>query len=159
MRRNWTPSLYLATVTTLGLALWFGSIALARPWVHLDADVLENTGILLALTILSAFSPIETKQGVLTVSLAPLCGAVALQLDPWAVMTIAALGTLDRRIPGREIPWGLFLFNRGMWIIACGIPSLVVVSAHPLAGGMPITIISAVALLLLLNTTMMALAI
>ena len=126
MRRNWPASLYLATVTTLGLALWFGSIALARPWVHLDADVLENTGILLALTVLSGFAPIETKQGVLSVSLAPLCGAVALQLDPWAVMTIAALGTIDRRLPGREIPWGLFLFNRGMWILACGLPSLLV---------------------------------
>ena len=78
MRRNWPASLYLATVTTLGLALWFGSIALARPWVHLDADILENTGILLALTVLSGFAPIETKQGVLSVTLAPLCGAVAL---------------------------------------------------------------------------------
>ena len=104
MRRNWPASLYLATVTTLGLALWFGSIALARPWLHLDADVFENTGILLALTVLSGFAPIETKQGVLSVTLAPLCGAVALQLDPWAVMTIAALGTIDRRLPGREIP-------------------------------------------------------
>src|SRR5437879_6506604 len=46
-----------------------------------------------------------------------------------------------------------------MWIIACEIPTLLFVSAHPVAGGMPITIISAVALLLLLNTTMMALAI
>ncbi|TMF93442.1 MAG: MFS transporter [Chloroflexi bacterium] len=159
MRRNWPAFFYLSAVTTLGLALWLGAIFAAHPWQRPSADVLENTAILLVLTLLSAFSPIETRQGVLTVSLAPLCGAVALQLPVWAVMTIAALGTLDRRIPGRDIPWNLFLFNRGMWIIACGIPSLLVVSAHPLAGGMPITIISAVALLLLLNTTMMALAI
>src|SRR5437868_5754972 len=159
MRRNWPAFFYLSAVTTLGLALWLGAIFAAHPWQRPSADVLDNTAILLVLTLLSAFSPIETRQGVLTVSLAPLCGAVALQLPVWAVMTIAALGTLDRRIPGRDIPWNLFLFNRGMWIIACGLPSLVVVSAHPLAGGMPITIISAVALLLLLNTTMMALAI
>ena len=156
MRRNWPASLYLATVTTLGLALWFGSIALARPWVHLDADVLENTGILLALTILSAFSPIETKQGVLTVSLAPLCGAVALQLDPWAVMTIAALGTIDRRLPGREIPWGLFLFNRGMWILACGVPSLLVAFTKGQPGSRTVSVLAAVVLLLLLNTALMA---
>src|SRR6266550_6896067 len=159
MRRNWPAFFYLSAVTTLGLVLWLGAIFAAHPWQQPSADVLENTAILLVLTLLSAFSPIETRQGVLTVSLAPLCGAVALQLPVWAVMTIAALGTLDRRIPGRDIPWNLFLFNRGMWIIACGIPSLIVVSAHRLAGGMPITIISAVALLLLLNTAMMALAI
>src|SRR3989475_11840060 len=159
MRRNWPASLYLATVTTLGLALWFGSIALARPWVHLDADVLENTGILLALTVLSAFSPIETKQGVLTVSLAPLCGAVALQLDPWAVMTSAALGTIDRRGPGREIPWGLFLFNRGMWIVACGVPSLLGAFHKGQSGSRTITVLAAVVLLLLLNTALMAVSV
>ncbi len=159
MRRNWPASVYLSAVTALGLALWLGAIFSAHPWQQPSADVLENTAILLVLTILSAFSPIETRQGVLTVSLAPLCGAVALQLPVWAVITIAALGTIDRRIPGRDLPWNLFLFNRGMWIIACGIPSLLVVTAHPLGGGVPITIISAVALLLLLNTALMAVAI
>src|SRR2546425_3959974 len=156
MRRNWPASFYLATVTTLGLALWFGSIVLARPWLHVNADILENTGILLALTILSAFSPIETKQGVLTVSLAPLCGAVALQLDPWAVMTVAALGTIDRRLPGREIPWGLFLFNRGMWIVACGLPSLLVAFTKGQSGSRIPSVLAAVGLLLLLNTALMA---
>ena len=159
MQRNWPASFYLATVTTLGLALWFGSIVLARPWLHVNADILENTGILLALTILSAFSPIETKQGVLTVSLAPLCGAVALQLDPWAVMTVAALGTIDRRVPGREIPWGLFLFNRGMWIVACGVPSLLVAFTKGQSGSRTITVLAAVVLLLLLNTALMAVSV
>src|SRR5438034_2694808 len=156
MRRNLPASLYLATVTTLGLALWFGSIALARPWLHLDADVFENTGILLALTVLSGFAPIETKQGVLSVTLAPLCGAVALQLDPWAVMTIAALGTIDRRVPGRQIPWGLFLFNRGMWILACGLPSLVVAFTKGQSGSRIPSVLAAVVLLLLLKTAIMA---
>jgi putative nucleotidyltransferase with HDIG domain len=141
------------------LALWLGAIFAAHPWQQPNADVLENTGILLLLTILSGFSPIETRQGVLTVTLAPLCGAVALQLDPWAVMTIAAIGTIDRRVPGREIPWNLFGFNRGMWIIACGVPSLLVLAAHPISGGKVVTIISAIVLLLLLNTAMMAVAI
>src|SRR5438876_5758722 len=159
MRRNWPASLYLATVTTLGLALWLGSIVLARPWLHLDADVLENTGILLALTVLSGFAPIETKQGVLSVTLAPLCGAVALQLDPWAVLTIAALGTIDRRLPGREIPWGLFLFNRGMWILACGLPSLLVAFTKGQSGSRIPSVLAAVVLLLLLNTALMAVSV
>ena len=85
MRRNWPASLYLATVTTLGLALWFGSIALARPWLHLDADVFENTGILLALTVLSGFAPIETKQGVLSVTLAPLFLHARPVDEKWAI--------------------------------------------------------------------------
>src|SRR4029077_9477459 len=156
MRRNWPASLYLATVTTLGLALWFGSIALARPWVHFDADVLENTGILLVLTVLSGFAPSETKRGVLSVTLAPLCGAVALQLDPWAVMTIAALGTMDRRGPGREIPWGLLCSNRGMWLLACGLPSFFVAASKGHPGSGPLTVLAAVILLLFLNTALMA---
>src|SRR2546423_4592545 len=159
MRRNWPASLYLATVTTLGLALWFGSIALARPWFHLDADVVENTGILLALTVLSGFAPIETKQGVLSVTLAPLCGAVALQLDPWAVMTIAALGTIDRRLPGREIPWGLFLFNRGMWILACGLPSLLVAFSKGQSGSRTPSVLAAVGPLPFLNTPLIAVSV
>jgi putative nucleotidyltransferase with HDIG domain len=159
MRRNWPASLYLSAVTTFGFALWLGAIVAEHPWQQPNADVLENTGILLLLTILSGFSPIETRQGVLTVTLAPLCGAVALQLDPWAVMTIAAIGTIDRRVPGREIPWNLFAFNRGMWIIACGVPSLLVMTARSGSGSGPISIISAVVLLLVLNTALMAIAI
>jgi len=71
MRRNWPAFFYLSAVTTLGLALWLGAIFAAHPWQRPSADVLENTAILLVLTLLSAFSPIETRQGVLTVSLAP----------------------------------------------------------------------------------------
>ncbi len=93
---------------------------------------------------------------MLSVTLAPLCGAVALQLDPWAVMTIAALGTIDRRVPGRQIPWGLFLFNRGMWILACGVPSLLVAFTKGQSGSRTVSVLAAVVLLLLLNTALMA---
>ena len=159
MRRNWPASLYLTAVTALGLALWLGSIVVAHPWVRPQFDVLENTAILLALTILSGFSPIQTKQGVLTVTLAPLCGAVAIHLDPWAVMTIAAVGTIDRRIPGREIPWNLFLFNRGMWAIACGAPSILLSTSDRASGSQVTAVVGAIALLLILNTALMAVAI
>ncbi|HEX3629174.1 MAG TPA: HD-GYP domain-containing protein, partial [Candidatus Dormibacteraeota bacterium] len=130
-----------------------------EPWHTASGSTLENTAILLLLTILSGFSPIETNQGVLTVTLAPLCGAVALQLDPWAVMTIAAIGTIDRRRPGQQIPWSSFAFNRGMWIIACGVPSILLALTRPANSARPLAIVAGIALLLVLNTAMMAIAI
>jgi len=39
-------------------------------------------------------------------------------------MWIAALGTVDERMPGGRIPWSRFLFNRGMFVLVYGIPSL-----------------------------------
>jgi putative nucleotidyltransferase with HDIG domain len=39
-------------------------------------------------------------------------------------MTVAALGTLDQRAPGRDVTWDRFLFNRGMYAIQYGVPSL-----------------------------------
>jgi len=74
-------------------------------------------------------------------------------------MAIAGIGTIDRRIPGREIPWNLFAFNRGMWILACGVPSLLVAGTRTSFGTLPIAIIGAVALLLIINTALMAFAI
>src|ERR671922_2534636 len=129
MERSRLASVYLWAVAVCGLALLVTAVVNARPWAHPDLDVLESTVILLTLTLLSGFSPIETRQGgVLTVTLAPLCGAVALLLPPWAVMIVAALGPIDRRVPGRQIPWDAFAFNRGMWIIACGLPSYLLAS-------------------------------
>src|SRR6202022_2079744 len=88
------------------------------------STLLIHLGILLVLTVLSSVSPVRTKVGsIVTVGLAPLFGAFLL-LPPWAVMTVAALGTLDQRVPGRQIPWGRFLMNRGMYVFQYGIPSL-----------------------------------
>ncbi|HVS06568.1 MAG TPA: MFS transporter [Candidatus Dormibacteraeota bacterium] len=60
----------------------------------------------------------------MTVGLAPLFGAL-LALPPWAVMLVAAIGTLDERIPGRTVSWTRFAFSRGMFSFVYGIPSLV----------------------------------
>ncbi|HEV2013976.1 MAG TPA: MFS transporter [Candidatus Dormibacteraeota bacterium] len=46
-------------------------------------------------------------------------------------MWIAALGTVDERIPGRRVPWDRFLFSRGMFVLAYGIPSLLFSAIRP----------------------------
>ncbi|MDQ6714068.1 MAG: MFS transporter [Candidatus Dormibacteraeota bacterium] len=116
--------------------------------------------MLLALTTLSALSPIETRGGgSLSVTLAPLFGAVAVPLAPWAVMTIAALGTIDLRVPGKQIPWDRFAFNRGMFILAYGIPSLLVSNALLRGPGTtPFLLFLAAALAIAINTSVMATA-
>ena len=97
------------------------------PWANSNSHELSTTVILVILSLLSAFSPIPTRGGgTLTVTLAPLFGAVAVPLAPWAVMTVAAIGTIDSRIPGRQISWGRFLMNRGMYIFAAGMPSFLI---------------------------------
>jgi putative nucleotidyltransferase with HDIG domain len=84
-----------------------------------------NGAILVVLVFLSSVSPMQTRIGtVVSVGLAPLFGA-ALVLPAWAVMVVAALGTIDERLPGVRIPWDRFLFNRGMFILSYGLPALV----------------------------------
>ena len=125
--RSWLASRYPWAVGALGLVVWAATIAQSAPWVHSNQHELRTVAILLVLTALSAFSPIPTRGGgTLTVTLAPLFGAVAVPLPPWAVMTIAAVGTIDSRVPGRQVSWPIFAFNRGMYILAAGLPAFVI---------------------------------
>ena len=121
------------------------------PWANSNSHELSTTVILVILSLLSAFSPIPTRGGgTLTVTLAPLFGAVAVPLAPWAVMTVAAIGTIDSRIPGRQISWGRFLMNRGMYIFAAGMPSFLIKET----GLTPWGYGAALALMLGLNTVL-----
>src|SRR2546430_1819678 len=120
-------SRYAWGLGTIGLAFWGLTIQQEGPWANSNTHELTTTVILVILSLLSAFSPIPTRGGgTLTVTLAPLFGAVAVPLPPWAVMTVAAIGTIDSRIPGRQISWGRFLMNRGMYIFAAGLPSFLI---------------------------------
>jgi putative nucleotidyltransferase with HDIG domain len=141
-------------VGALGIGLWAWAVLAAKPWVRPDASLLENTSILLVLTLLSAFSPIETRGGgVLTVTLAPLFGAIAFPgSEPWAVMTVALVGTIDSRIPGKRITWSAFTFNRGMYVLAAGLPSFLVKAF----GSGPTGLTLALVLMLILNTLLTA---
>src|SRR5437016_8912630 len=120
-------SRYAWGLGTIGLAFWGLTIQQEGPWANSNTHELTTTVILVILSLLSAFSPIPTRGGgTLTVTLEPLFGAVAVPLPPWAVMTVAAIGTIDSRIPGRQISWGRFLMNRGMYIFAAGMPSFLI---------------------------------
>lgn len=119
-------TVYALTVALVGLGLTVLTTVLQAPRdVHsLHDDVVSRGLILLILTFLSSFAPMKTRFGAsLTVGLAPLFGAL-LTLPPWAVMWVAALGTMDERVPGKTIPWIRFLFSRGMFALVYGIPSL-----------------------------------
>ena len=120
-------SRYAWGLGTIGLAFWGLTIQQEGPWANSNTHELTTTVILVILSLLSAFSPIPTRGGgTLTVTLAPLFGAVAVPLPPWAVVTVAASGTIGSRIPGRQISWGRFLMNRGMYIFAAGLPSFLI---------------------------------
>lgn len=164
MRPSRLASRYIWAIAVSGLALWIATFIHAAPWRSGEQILTGSTSqellVLLVLTTLSAISPIETRGGgSLSVTLAPLFGAVAVPLPPWAVMTIAALGTIDFRVPGKQIPWDRFLFNRGMFIFSYGIPSLVFSDA--LVGSpstTPFLLLIAAALAISLNTLLMATA-
>jgi putative nucleotidyltransferase with HDIG domain len=139
------PRLYTAyalTVAIVGIGLAvLTTLAQAphdvRSWTD---DVISRGLILLALTFLSSLSPIKTRSGAsVTVGLAPLFGAL-LVLPPWAMMWVAALGTMDERLPGKRIPWTRFVFSRGMFAIVYGLPSLALAALKlvPLPANLPV---------------------
>jgi putative nucleotidyltransferase with HDIG domain len=142
-------SRYAWALGAVGLVFW-GVVTLQEaPWISSNGHEVTTTLILLLLTLLSAFSPIPTRGGgTLTVTLAPLFGAVAVPLPPWAVMTVAAIGTIDSRIPGKQISWGRFFMNRGMYILAAGLPAFVIQETGLSPWGYAV----ALALMLSLNT-------
>src|SRR5260370_41419084 len=119
-------TIYALTVALVGMGLAVVTTVLqAPPDLHSFRDDIVTRGlILLILTFLSSFAPMKTRYGAsLTVGLAPLFGAL-LTLPPWAVMWVAALGTMDEPIPGKTIPWNRFLFSRGMFALVYALPSL-----------------------------------
>ena len=90
-------NVYALTVALVGLGLAIVTTVLEAPHdVHSWQDDVVSRGlILLILTFLSSFAPMKTRYGAsLTVGLAPLFGAL-LTLPPWAVMWVAAVGTMD----------------------------------------------------------------
>ena len=120
-------SVYLLTVGIAGLTLLVGTALIQAPHDLSSknaSDLVWDLVVLLVLTFLSSIAPLKTRHGAaLTVGLAPLFGALLL-LPPWALMCVAAFGTIDERIPGRSVSWSRFIFPRGMFAFVYGIPSL-----------------------------------
>jgi putative nucleotidyltransferase with HDIG domain len=133
MPRFKLSEVYVWLVAAVGLGLLaFTTVVQAPQYLHAGNEYLLIDGaVLLALAVLSSVSPMETRHGtLLSVGLAPLFGALML-MPPWAVMWIATLGTIDERVPGRRVPWDRFMFSRGMFVLAYGIPSLILSALAP----------------------------
>jgi putative nucleotidyltransferase with HDIG domain len=139
MPRPKSVTLYALAVGASGVGLLLITTAIQAPNDLRSPQVgqlISRTLILLVLTFLSSIAPLKTRHGaVLTVGLAPLFGAL-LALPPWALMWVAAIGTLDERMPGKSVSWSRFLFSRGMFSFVYGIPSLALYGLnlqHPMA--------------------------
>src|ERR1700693_4058384 len=100
MPRLKLPTVYVWFVAPAGLVVLVVTTVLQAPHdLHSNSQLLVDGLVLLALTFLSSLSPMETRHGTFpTVGLAPLFGALIL-MPPWAVMRIAALGSICERIP------------------------------------------------------------
>lgn len=82
-------------------------------------------GFLIGFALVASISPIVTTSGLtLSVGLAPLFAAV-LVLHPGLAAIVGLLGSMDTRVPGRDIPWNRFFFNRGMSALMYGAGGLV----------------------------------
>src|ERR1700694_1713871 len=148
-------TVYLLTVGILGLSLLVGTALIQAPHDLRSkgaADVIWDLVILLLLTFLSSIAPLKPRHGAaLTVGLAPLFGALLL-LPPWALMCVAAFGTVDERVPGRTVSWPRFIFPRGMFAFVYGMPSLALYGLglqHPQAAwviALPLVVVVIVAL-------------
>ncbi|HXA41962.1 MAG TPA: MFS transporter [Candidatus Solibacter sp.] len=121
--------IYLSAVTIVGVAL---AVALfvfdPHPLGAATAGPVDDLNLWIFLTLFAAFAsiaPVPLASGLtVSVSLPPLFAAVV-TLHPGLAALAAVVGTLDTRIPGRQIPWDRFLFNRGMFAIVYGVGALV----------------------------------
>ncbi len=122
--------IYLTTVSVGGLAflaalLWKDHADLYTTRSGFQLGTAELLAFFLVFTLLASVSPVETPTGLtFTVGFAPLFAAV-LTLSPGLVALVACLGTIDQRVPGRQIAWYRFLFNRGMFTLVFGLAALV----------------------------------
>jgi MFS family permease len=75
--------------------------------------------------LIASLAPVGTPGGVmLSVGLAPLFAA-ALTLPAGPAALVAMLGSADQRLPGRDVPWHRFLFNRAQFGLVYGLASAV----------------------------------
>ena len=122
----------------------------------------------LVFCFLSSVAPITTGGLTFSVNLAPLFAA-ALTLPPGLAALTGTLGTIDQRVPGKQIPWYQFLFNRAMFGAVYGAASLVfrglatLPGPHPEAGGIDLQVVSAaivgLVLIVALNSPIIVVAI
>jgi HD-GYP domain-containing protein (c-di-GMP phosphodiesterase class II)/MFS family permease len=122
--------IYVTTVSVVGLAslvvlVWLDHADLYSFQAGLNLGNAQLLTFFLVFAFLASVSPVETPTGLtFTVGFAPLYAAV-LTLSPGLVALVACFGTIDQRVPGRQIPWYRFVFNRGMFTLVYGLAALV----------------------------------
>src|SRR5689334_8124245 len=108
MPRPKLTSLYLLSIGLAGIGFLVVTTLIQAPNDLRgpgSGELITRILILLVLTVLSSLAPLRTRHGIIvSVGLAPLFGAL-LALPPWALMWVAAIGTIDERIPGKSVAW------------------------------------------------------
>jgi HD-GYP domain-containing protein (c-di-GMP phosphodiesterase class II)/MFS family permease len=158
LARVYVTAVSVAGLAVLGLLLWFDRAELVAFVKGEDLGNLELFVFFLVFAFLASVSPVETPTGlVFTVGFTPLYAAV-LTLSPGLVALIACIGTIDQRMPGRQIRWYRFLFNRGMFALVYGLAAVVyraLLALQPASGASAnLTLISAALVALVLITVL-----
>src|SRR5258708_29886081 len=120
---------YMTVVTIIGCAVLVGLFAFdPQPLGDPGAGPLTDLQLWVFLTVFAIFAsvaPLPITTGVVvSVSLPPLFAGVII-LHPGLAALAAVVGTIDGRVPGRQIPWNRFFFNRAMFAIVYGVGALV----------------------------------
>ena len=165
---------YISAVIVVGTVLTAILIWLDRSELILHGadDPFKNVelfGFWAVFAFLSSLAPVVASTGVtLSVSLAPLFAA-AITLPPGLAALAGALGTLDARVPGRDIPWYRFFFNRAMFAVVYGTSALAyravihLPGSHLETGGIDLQQVSAgivaLVVILALNTPLIIIAV
>jgi HD-GYP domain-containing protein (c-di-GMP phosphodiesterase class II)/MFS family permease len=120
---------YIAFIMAVGLALGLAMIWLDRA-AFADIGSQQRIGdvplliFFVIFGLLASSSPVAIPGGpTLSASLAPLLAAVLI-LPPGQAAVVAAIGSIDSRVPGRELAWYRFLFNRAVLVIVYGSAAL-----------------------------------
>jgi putative nucleotidyltransferase with HDIG domain len=119
----WSAQLYLAGVIVIGVGMVV--IGWAFHPVPLTSTAIGTLLYLSLGTQIAALRPIPWKAGHQMLH-DPLLVAAGLYAPGGGVGLVAWLAVFDGRVPGRNITWWAFLFNRAMSAIAHVIPSLAV---------------------------------
>ncbi len=160
---NPAARLYHTGITVVGFAL-LGALLWADHSALFDLNQpgsLTNFELLIFLTLFAFFaslSPVRTPSGLTySVGLAPLYAAILI-LPAGGACLAGVIGTIDQRIPGRQIPWYQFFFNRGMFGIVYGAGALAFHALRDLQpgtvqGGVNFPLVSAALVALVLIAT------
>jgi putative nucleotidyltransferase with HDIG domain len=152
----WSARVYVGGVIAAGVGL------VAFGWlIHpIPSSALPTLLYLAVGTQLAALRPIVWRSGLQWV-IEPLLVATGLYSPGAGVGLIAWLAVFDGRVPGRNIPWWTFFFNRAMLAVAHVVPSIAVTSIGDLRSywALPVRTVAYVVAAVTLNYLLTALGV